>query len=58
MIRVRATRTGIYGVRRYREGTEFTVEKESDIGKWMERLDQPQPNPPPADKRSGQRVSL
>lgn len=38
-IRVRAKRVGLYGRIIRPEGTVFTIKDESELGKWMERLD-------------------
>lgn len=38
-IKVKATIMGIYGGIRRREGAEFTVRDESELARWMERLD-------------------
>jgi hypothetical protein len=38
-MRVRATEPGYYGLRRIKEGQEFHIKSEKDLGKWMEPLD-------------------
>lgn len=38
-IKVRAKTLGLYKGVRQREGREFTVQHESEIARWMERLD-------------------
>jgi hypothetical protein len=38
-IRVRATKKGLYGRVIRQEGDEFTIRDESQLGRWMERLD-------------------
>lgn len=38
-MRVRATRLGVYGVKRMKEGEEFTIQSEKEFSKeWMEKL--------------------
>lgn len=50
MISVRAKEPGFYGGVYRETGEQFEVEKESHLGRWMERLDAPQPDEPKLKK--------
>jgi hypothetical protein len=52
MTRVRALRQGYYNDRLWEPGEEFEVARREDIGRWMEVLDPPRPEPPPARPRA------
>jgi len=38
-IKVKATKAGLYGGNRIREGQEFFISSEKQLGSWMQRLD-------------------
>lgn len=45
MFKVKATKLGFYGGLRRREGDEFTVADKSELGSWMEVLEEEKPKP-------------
>lgn len=52
MIRVKALQTGICGITRHKEGTEFTVPSMADVRKWMQVIDDEGDDEKPKSKRS------
>lgn len=49
-IEVKALAKGYYGNRLREEGDKFVIEKESDMGSWMEELNPPKKKAPTAKK--------
>lgn len=46
MIKVRATQLGFYGASRKRPGDEFVINGKSELGKWMEIIDETEDDKP------------